>query len=285
MTIVKHPIISFILFTFVALFPHNTYAAKISVVSDTPVVADNTFIVKLFIDTQYDTINTVSGTLVYNSENLEIVSINPGNSLVTFWVTPPEKTTTGSVDFAGIIPGGIQTQNGFLFSLVFSPRQKGISEITVTQPQVLLHDGLGTTVSTEVSVQKIDHGINQNKQIKVFIQDTQKPENFVIYRTQTSALFDNQWFITFASQDKGSGIHHYRVCELVIYNCTDAQSPYMLKNQSNWYWVSVHAVDGAGNTKISILISQNTQITLFSLLLLGILYIFYVYIQSKQKKS
>lgn len=274
---------------FLVGIPAMTHAVSFSVVSDQDsLVVGNPFEVSFFIDTENEKINTVSGSVLYPKDILKIESINTGNSSVTFWVTLPSMdTNTGTVNFAGIIPGGIQTQKGLLFSLIITPTQEGNAEITVTNRDVLLHDGLGTPISSSVTpliALVTPQGSKDIVPNQYKVNDKVKPEKFILYRTQSPYIFDNQWFITFASQDKISGIEKYILCESVLQKCTQTTSPHLLVNQSSWYMVRAYAYDYAGNTRMSMIVSQNIKITLFALVLLGILYISYVYVQKKRKK-
>lgn len=64
------------------------------------------------------------------------------------------------------------------------------------------------------------------------------------------AIFDGKYFLVFATQDKGSGISHYEVCEGGKRKCAIAESPYLLQNQKLNQKIFVKAVDKNGNEYI-----------------------------------
>ena len=241
--------------------------------STTPTHYDQSARIDIYIDSDNESINTISGTLS-TDDTSTIAEIISGNSLVSLWVEHPTITETKkSITFSGIIPGGIVTDKGYLFSvIVTSP-----SETTSLQSSdsiVLKNDGQGTSVPTTNSV--ITTEITKLASLKS--DDTLPPERFTINRLHTASMFDNRNFIVFTTHDKSSGIHHYRICEWL--QCVDGISPYELKNQSPWYMITVRAYDGDVNVRNAYLISPLVIIIIAIVIIsgiLGTLYGFFVY--------
>lgn len=265
-----------------------TDAASFSLIGDKEKISTGeSFQVDVLLDSENISINATGGSVIFDPNLFQVEKIMNGNSMVTFWVEPPaQNNATGAIDFSGIIPGGIITQNGYLFSVIFSSKQSGASSIAVSSPVVLKNDGSGSSLPVssnelEVTISDDKNSANQNYDII----DTLPPEQFTIIRTQDNALFDNEWFIVYSTQDKGSGISQYEVCELLLKKCKTTNSPYELQNQSNWYGIYVKAHDNNNNVQYSFLVSKNVKIGLASALLLGILIITYGYFFKKKRKT
>ena len=117
---------------------------------------------------------------------------------------------------------------------------------------------------------------NLNDEVKpVILKDSIIPEKFIITRTKDSSIYDNKYFLVFSTTDKESGIDHYQVCE--FFSCVAGESPFLLQNQTPFYFVAVNAYDMNGNF-ISSTLTSIWLILLIVLLLpiIGILaFIFY----------
>jgi hypothetical protein len=266
----------------------NVNAASFSLIGDKEKVSVGESIqVDLFVDSGNVSINTLGGSVVFDPTLLQVEKIINGNSIITFWVeSPKENNTTGIIDFSGIIPGGIVNAKGYVFSILFSAKQTGQTPVTVSSPIVLQNDGTGN--SLPVSSKEFQMNISGDKDASIQdykTTDTISPEKFTIIRTRDNALFDNKWFVVYSTQDKGSGISHYDVCEFLFRKCKTINSPYELENQSNWYRIYVKAYDNNNNVQYAFLFSKNVKITLASVLLLGILITVYVYFFKKKRKT
>src|SRR5207247_2300689 len=102
--------------------------------------------------------------------------------------------------------------------------------------------------------------------------DTVPPEPFEPQISRNPNIFNGKYFLSFAAQDKGSGIDHYEVCEDIGYRIQDlgkiiarflniksyslnscfvtAESPYQLQDQTLKSVIFVKAIDKAGNERI-----------------------------------
>lgn len=272
-------------FIYISLFS-VAHAAVFSSTTETNTIGvDQKIEVTFFINTQRETVNTVSGSVAYNPAVLEVMDIYTGNSLVTFWITPPHRTDTQTIYFEGITPGGLLIDKGYLFSIIFKAKDIGTSTINISDSKVFLHDGLGTiTSSTSVST---DIVVTANASLDTSfetLQDTDAPNKFTIVRSSSESVFDGRWFLTFTSQDKGVGIKYYTVCESIFKKCVESASPHELSNQSPWYWISVKAIDYNNNVRTAYLVSPSILFSFATVILLCILYRVYVYIRTKKRK-
>lgn len=200
--------------------------------------------VGVYIDTEGELVNAVGATIAFPSDKLLLKMIQDGNSIVNLWVEKPALIEK-NVRLAGITPGGYRGSRGLITTLVFAEIGSGQATIKATDIQLLRNDGQGSTVES------------RNKQLTVTvastsymfsIDDVTPPELFtpIVYED----MLEKKWFISFLTQDKGTGVDHYEVAE--ANNATlvwkRATSPFEIagKNQS-WF---VKAVDKNGNEQI-----------------------------------
>lgn len=251
-------------------FAGTTFAAMISAQATKDTVASDGLIqVDVVMDSESENINTLKGVLVYDPNRLTIKQIITGDSVVNFWMDAPTNNSLGEVLFSGIIPGGILTKNGPVFSVIFSGKTEGIAEIGFKNFEVLLNDGEGTQTKTSFTKAIVSvTGKNVEKNETYDFSDVRAPEKFSIIRSRDTGIFDNKWFIVFSAQDKGSGIATYTVCESFFKKCAPQVSPFVLTRQSSWYTILVRAYDYDGNTRSVIKISANIYITAVTILFL-----------------
>jgi len=208
-------------------------------------------------------INAVAATVTYPSYFLDLVDISDGNSIIALWLDKIEEQ--GSFSFSGVIPGGFSgilnpqyqaPQPGKIVSLIFKVKeQEGQGRIDLEKVEVLLHDGLGT--SDQVVLNSYDFTINQEAAKKLEMpsqdlwpEDMRGPEDFNLNLARDPNLFDGQWVLIFATQDKISGLDHYEVKEGKNEFIT-ATSPYLLQDQTLSQDIEIKAVDRAGNETIA----------------------------------
>ncbi len=108
---------------------------------------------------------------------------------------------------------------------------------------------------------------------KFVLQDMRAPEDFKIERVKSEYVFDGEWFVVFGTQDKGSNVAYYEVCELGL-KCQNAESPYLLANQDMFYHIKIIAYDSAGNKKTSTLTSPVLMLSVVLVSFVIILFMF-----------
>ncbi len=227
--------------------------------------------VDIILDSESENINTISGSLVYDRTMLAIDQISTGNSAVSFWVnTPKENSVSKTIDFSGIIPGGVIAKHVQLFSVFFHAQQSGVAKVSLVNTEAFLNDGQGTRTQTSSGDLSIAITGDINNVQKYVFTDMIPPEKFLITRIRNQALFDNKWTIVFAAQDKGSGIANYQVCEYFFTKCVFRESPAVLDHQSEWYALLVRAFDRNNNSRSTILISPRWMIVVVSIFFLSV---------------
>ncbi len=217
------------------------------------------FEVGVLLNTVREEVNAVSGTVVF-SDALEVEDIRIGSSVVTFWVASPE-IVSGRINFSGAIPGGFIGADGYLFSVFFRARRAGEVTVSTEGEQVLLNDGAGTSIAVEraplaIAIGPVRSTGSEAPAGSIEPPDFTPPAPFSIAIAQDKNLFDGQWFAAFLAQDRDFGIDYYEVNEHdgsapPVDGWLRAASPYRLSNQKLNQYISVRAVDRAGNVRVS----------------------------------
>lgn len=223
------------------------------------VVAGQQIEVGVFLDTEGEAINAVSGEVTMPAQEFQPTDVRDANSIVPLWI---QKPTIGGdakalVDFSGIIPGGF-TGRGELFSIILTVQgpvnAKTLSAIDLTATDARLNDGQGTATATHTAPLQLQFLTTGAAPPLPPVTDTDPPEPFVPEVAQDPSLFQNAWFVAFAAQDKGSGVDHYEVRERASDadnpSWTTVESPYQLNDQTRHSFIDVKAVDQAGNERV-----------------------------------
>ncbi len=260
--------ILFILIISLISFPAFTLAAILYLEPASGEYYQNdTFIVKVKIDTENECINAVDVGLEYSKDILEAIDFSRANSILNIWLKPPSiSKEKGLISFTGGVPGGYcgrligdPGESNILGKIIF--KAKEISEKQQVEikfldsSQVLLNDGFGTPakVKTQEALFTIlaeKSELPQNEWVRELSMDRVLPEPFEIEIRQDPIIFDGKYFIVFQTQDKQTGIDHYEIKEGEgDWNTTD--SPYLLEDQNLQSIIKVKAVDKAGNERIA----------------------------------
>lgn len=216
------------------------------------------FLVQMSLDTNGESINAVEGKLLFPSQYLEVAEVRDGNSIVNFWAEHPTASSMVSINFSGIIPSGYQGSKGLIFAVLFRAKSPGISTIYLRETRVLKNDGKGTLVNlttNPISI-TVSSGISGSLERVPSSDDTTPPEKFNPEIAQNSSVFNGDYFLVFATQDKGSGIDHYEVREGMWGGFSRATSPYRLNNQKLDEKIFIKAIDKNGNERTETLLPK-----------------------------
>ena len=210
--------------------------------------------VEILLDADGENLNAVELEVIYNKNFLEPVGFKDGGSIVQFWVERPNLEKEALV-LRGIMPNGFNWQKGLVGTLDFKTLTPGITEIRFSaNPKTFLNDGLGTEAKTKVSGFKV--AISRQKPALDLEEDDQyPPEKFNPEVIQDPNVFDSQYVLVFATQDKQSGIDRYEIQETKNKKSKTedwgrAESPYLLKDQTRESYIFIKAVDRKGNERI-----------------------------------
>ena len=295
----------FLFIFFYLLLPVISFAATLSwspaSVSARP---GGDFEISLFINGDKEKINAVSGVIIYNPADLVLKEIREADSVINFWLERPDVTKSGTVNFSGIIPGGFDAilspyyaaaRPGKILTLIFTSQKAGATAIKLESPEVFLNNSESTLgelkklVPLEVKVNKT---VENNSPVSVIPRDTSPPEIFTPQVGRDQNIFDGQWFVAFSTRDTGSGVARYQIQEhwniSPDYKDTrdwqEVTSPYLLTNQSLNKYISVRAIDRAGNQRVATLsppagnrgyANENVWLILIVLCIASLFYYFY----------
>jgi len=243
---------TFSMFTFaiLAMIAAPAYAAEFRIAVGTSTLDVGAVLeARVLIDTQGEDINAFEGVVTFPSDLFKPLEVRRGGGLVNFWIEEPRIEASGEVRFSGITPGGF-TGHGQLFSLVFQTKQQGSGTIVVESGRALRDDGAGSSAhATSIGDSIVVSSSLASSGVIPEIVDADPPEPFTPVVARDPTLFDGKYFLAFATQDKGSGVDHYEVCEGIFRECVTAKSPYLLQHQNVDWKIIVRAVDRAGNVR------------------------------------
>lgn len=209
------------------------------------------FEVGVFVDTEGETVNAVSGS-VSLPEHVTVDRIEDGKSLISLWVNKPT-LDNGAISYEGIIPGGFTGPDLYLFSFFATADQIGDLNFSTDGARVLLHDGAGTDADVREASMKISVAEGATLDASEIIDDI-PPEDFTPIITTDPSLFDGALVLIFSTTDKGSGIDHYEVAEygkgfFAVKTWEKAEGPYKIQDVTGKKTIAVRAVDVSGNIR------------------------------------
>lgn len=281
------------------LTPFVSQAASLYISPNSPTLyqGDNErFTVRLDVDAE-ECVNAVSAEVTYPN-NIEPIDVSIGGSIFSMWIEKPViNREARTVSFAGGIPNGYcgriegdpRLTNGLIDIIFQSPGfvvgggGTGTTSNTATigfadGATAYLNDGFGTQIAlttypSTVDLVKSAGSTVQNDWVDFVNSDTQPPNPFSINLERTPNAFSNDYFITFNTADKQSGVSYYEVMEEPLeessffrWGSADApwretRSPYVLKDQSLNSTIYVRAVDKAGNEYMAVLVPDESMRT------------------------
>lgn len=252
------------------LVPVASYGAQISVMGPPVEQGQGIYSIPVVIDTGNDSINAVSGEVIL-PEGLNVGAILVNQSVVSFWVREPkiepadQKGSARSIGFSGVIAGGVSTRAGNLFNIVFTSVDANNKNYTIQLKNLVAfkNDGLGTSITlkpvqTSFAVRSVAAATSTIVFNAQLAGDVTPPDPFEPALGHNTHVFDDKWFVAFATRDSGSGIDHYEVQETS--NRTPdpnkwvrASSPYVLQNQNGRVTIFIKAIDKAGNSATALI--------------------------------
>ncbi len=273
-TILLHTVLGFAVFALSFLsIPQNGYAAGIATeVSTSTVRTGERFSVDVLFDAEGESINAIEGRISFPKSSVKFIEVYGQDSVINLWILSPRLDGEGSIVWSGIIPGGFEgvlspyyegARSGKLFSLVFEALQPSEPAFSVSNIRALKDDGIGTAAYVHSSGSSLsisgfiapDNGTSASE-----LKDEIPPSVFTPHIAQDASLFDGAWFLAFTAQDKETGVAGYAVYETKFKRDAvpenkwqNAESPYLLTDQSRKSYIHIRAKDRAGNERIVVL--------------------------------
>ncbi len=199
--------------------------------------------------------NAIEGILNL-PKGVSLREIRDGNSIVPLWIEAPHEIASGSIAFSGIIPGGYVGDHGFLFTAYVVPTAVGSEQITLEGVRVLANSGDGKEIPISLPSSVLTTTLDAPTST-VDSVDRNPPEDFLPSIEHNGSLLEDSYFLVFATTDKGVGIDHYEVMEVLdgsgdenLNTWHQATSPYLLNDQDLRSTIYVRAVDRSGNFRI-----------------------------------
>lgn len=217
--------------------------------------------VDLFLNAKEESINALEGKITFPAELLKLKEVRDGNTIVNLWLEKPKNDLVGEIVFSGITPGGFKGENGLIFSVIFETVKSGTASLNITEARALLNDGQGSAASLNILplAIAISEATSPRKPVAIEVSDTRPPESFKPEVAQDQNVFDNKYFLVFATQDKGAGMARYEVRETrqkyfsFLSGWKEAVGSYLLADQKLKSYIFVKAVDLAGNERIEVI--------------------------------
>ena len=249
----------FFVIILVFCFSNRTQAARLYFEPQEAVIgSEKEFSVAVNVDAG-KSINAIQAVISVPKE-LTPVDITEGNSIITFWVEKPNfDESSRLLTFSGIIPGGFQEEKASLLIVKFktTKEQEGKAVLTFNKEKTKIYLHTSEGVEDSLELESLTLPIIKGKEnIIVKTDDNDSPENFKPEISRDPNIFENRWFLVFATQDKGAGVDHYEVCEGSKTKCAIAESPYLLHYQKLNKKIFVKVMDKSGNERIAILLPQ-----------------------------
>ena len=97
-------------------------------------------------------INAAEGTLVFNSEELQVITISKTNSIFNLWTTEPVSTGgNGSIVFGGGTPTNFNGTAGNIINIAFKAKKNATAQVNFSSGSVLAADGRGTNILSSMN--------------------------------------------------------------------------------------------------------------------------------------
>ena len=213
--------------------------------------------VKLFMDTQTESVNALEAHITFDPKEFSVTDTSDGASIISLWLTRPAiSNDNGTIDLAGVIPGGTNTPRGTIITFTIDPKQNGLSKgFTVASGRVLLNDGNGTPAKLSFSSSSFAM-TTAPLPTSTAVVNSEAPDPFTPAIAHDPNLFNGQYFLVFSTTDLNSGIDHYEVLEVpqgtigAIASWQQASSPYLLQDQTLSSDIYVRAMNKAHNFRV-----------------------------------
>ncbi len=126
-------------------------AASLSLSPATGVYGSNqTFSVRVSVNTSGAAINAADGTIKFNPNELSVVSVSKG-SVFNLWTAEPTfSNSAGTISFSGGTPTGYTGASGAVLNITFKTKGSGPTKVNFSSGSVLAADGRGTNVLTNM---------------------------------------------------------------------------------------------------------------------------------------
>lgn len=233
-------------------------AAILSVQSVSSANVGERIAIDVAIDTEGKSINSIESAIIFSQELFSFNGFSASQSSIPVWVEEPKERSIGTVNFSGVVPGGLdriydplrpENKSIPVVRLFFISKKAGTGEFRIGDSQVLQNDGKGTAVSITKINKTISLSSVLGREIDApLIEDTVPPEPFVINIIERSLFGKSPRLATFFAEDTAGGIERYEVAVGSL-GFTETISPFALPYRLFSYNLTVRAYDFSGNVR------------------------------------
>lgn len=116
----------------------------------------NTFTVTVRVNTNGVAINAGEGSIVFDPDKLQVVSVSKSGSIFSLWASEPSfSNAEGNIDFSGgVTSPGFSGSNGLILNITFKAKSattvRGVTDVILVSGAILANDGEGTNVLTSL---------------------------------------------------------------------------------------------------------------------------------------
>lgn len=248
------------------------------------------FYVDLMLSSQNESVNTISGSIIYPIENVSFLRAEDGKSMVNLWVEKPTEKD-GKINFTGVITNGFDgvidpfNQNyklpGLIIRLIFESKETGQVQFSTSSFSLNLNNGEGSEIIAPHTFSRINI---ENFVNKSTYQNIKKGiPKLEAYITRDPNIHNNKYILVFNATDKETGIKNVKIKE-GRRDWQEIESPYLLKDQSRHKSITLQAMNYSGGGVI-VNIDKVPYKFNFSHYILGVvLFIIFIFILIKFKK-
>ena len=107
----------------------------------------STFSVAVELDTGGESINAAEGTLTFDPDKLNVVSVSKSGSIFTLWTTEPTfSNSLGTIKFGGGTPENFKGSSGTIITIRFHAKVVGTNNVNFSTGSILAADYKGTNI-------------------------------------------------------------------------------------------------------------------------------------------
>jgi hypothetical protein len=268
----------FVILCFLFSFSHSHAASLSHTVEEN--INKKEIKVTFLLDPKDESLNAYEGELIYDTQKLAVERIETANSLVTIWVTYPEKSNSllgdDSIVFEGLTPGGfsgvLQTgennkEPGVLFSVIFSAREQGETNVSLSGINIYKNDGSGGEAEV------LDHSLTlslrapfvKSSYSRVSLteksQENEGSSDIFAQVVEGEDIYAGRPFLIFENKNKQKNLLRFQISESVIedsrslhgFSWTEAKSPYLLTRVGTSKFIHVRALYSDGTYSVKTL--------------------------------
>ncbi|MFC1663759.1 cohesin domain-containing protein [Patescibacteria group bacterium] len=110
-------------------------------------IVDSTFPIKIKVNSGGDAVNAAEGTLIFNPNELSVISLSKNESIFNLWTAEPTfSNSTGNIFFGGGTPSSFVGNSGTIVTITFKAKGQSSAQVGFSSGSILAADGKGTNV-------------------------------------------------------------------------------------------------------------------------------------------